>query len=211
MRHPEHRAATKALAREPHITELNSYVGELRNRYPERFVPLVSPEFGGVQARLMLLTLSPGRQTRDDVAQGSGFLSADNTDVAAERISAALEFSGIDRRDCVPWNIYPWYVGNFRSHSGTEQARMLREGADLLIQVIARLPRLRSIFIFGDLPRQAWGHFAQQYPRTNRMLHRTHHRSTGPAGYIGSREQQAVWQQQLLDKMVRAKKSLDQR
>lgn len=208
MGDPGHRDVVRALVHEPHVADLNSYVDILRARRPEHCVPYVSPEFGGVRARLLLLTLSPGVQTREDGARGSGMLSADNADVAAERIAAALEFAGIDRRECVPWNVYPWDVGSFAGRPAVEREVMLREGADLLIQVIARLPRLRSVFIFGGLPRTAWTYFARDYPKTDRMLRKFHHRSTGPRGYIGSREQQTEWTRQLFEEMTAAVDSL---
>ncbi|WP_156511198.1 hypothetical protein [Nocardia nova] len=188
---------------DPHIRELNEYVDELRARKPDRFVPHISPEFGSA-ARLLLLTLSPGEQTRLDVPGGSGMLSVENGDPAAERIAAALDHAEIARTDCFGWNMYPWYEKGLGESNASVRDPLLREGVDLLIQVIARLPYLRAVFVFGHGPERGWNFFRQSYPKTARSLKHFWHRSTGPRGYVGTADQQEVWRRELFDEMGRA-------
>ncbi|WP_157103867.1 hypothetical protein [Nocardia harenae] len=194
---------------DPHIRELNEYVDELRARKPDQFVPHVSPEFGGREARLLLLTLSPGEKTKLDIAGGSGMLSVENSDPAAARIAEALDHADIDRSDCVGWNMYPWFVQGLGELRKPVQDPYLLEGTDHLIQVIARLPRLRAVFVFGTVPERGWGFFRRSYPRTARSLRHFWHRSTGPKGYIGSVQQQEIWRQELFDAMSAAKQAID--
>ncbi len=194
----------------PHVRELNEYVDTLRAKKPGEFVPHISPEFGGSQARLLLLTLSPGEKTRLDASRGSGLLSVENSDPGAARIAEALDHAGLDRRDCVGWNVYPWYVKGFGELKPQERDPYLREGVDLLIQVIARLPRLRAVFVFGKVPDLAWAMFRQSYPKTTRSLKYFYHRSTGPTGYIGSAAQRMEWRQQLFDQMDKAAAAIGQ-
>lgn len=193
---------------DPHVRELNEYVDELRARKPGKFVPHISPEFGGSAARLLLLTLSPGEKTRLEVAGGSGMLSVENSDPAASRIAEALDHAEIDRADCVGWNIYPWYEKGLGELKPQIRDPYLYEGVDLLIQVITRLPRLRAVFVFGHVPERGWNFFRQAYPRTAGSLKYFWHRSTGPSGYRGSVEQQKVWRQELFDEMDKAKKAI---
>ncbi|NEW29399.1 hypothetical protein [Nocardia cyriacigeorgica] len=188
----------------PHVRELNEYVDTLRAKKPKEFVPHISPEFGGSQARLLLLTLSPGEKTRLEASGGSGLLSVENSDPAAARIAEALDHAGIDRMDCVGWNFYPWYVKGFGELKAQARDPYLHEGVDLPIQVIARLPRLRAVFIFGKVPERGWGLFQQSYPMTARSLKLFHHRSTGPSGYRGTVEQQMRWRRELFEEMNRA-------
>ncbi|WP_063000551.1 hypothetical protein [Nocardia jinanensis] len=191
---------------DPHVRELNEYVDELTARKPGKFVPHISPEFGGSAARLLLLTLSPGEKTRLDLPGGSGLLSVENCDPAASRIAEALDHARIDRAACVSWNIYPWYEKGLGELKPSLREPYLLEGVDLVIQVIARLPQLQAVFVFGDVPNRGWDLFRQSYPRTARSLKHFSHRSTGPSGYRGSVEQQKVWRQQLFVEMVRAER-----
>ncbi|WP_280439561.1 hypothetical protein [Nocardia cyriacigeorgica] len=188
----------------PHVRELNEYVDTLRAKKPKEFVPHISPEFGGSQARLLLLTLSPGEKTRLEASGGSGLLSVENSDPAAARIAEALDHAGIDRMDCVGWNFYPWYVKGFGELEAQDRDPYLYEGVDLLIQVIARLPRLRAVFIFGKAPDLGWRLFRQSYPKTARSLKVFRHRSTGPVGYLGSVEQRMEWRRELFEEMNKA-------
>lgn len=208
MRSSRHRAGLRELIYAPHIKELNVYVDFLRASRPGEFVPYVSPEFGGSAARMLLLTLSPGEQTRPDSPGGSGFLSLENTDPAASRIAEALDRSGIEPSDCIGWNVYPWYVRGLGSMSLSEQDPLLRDGVDVLIQVISRLPELRAVFVFGRGPERAWDHFGKQYPRTRRSVGYFYHRSTGPQGYQGTRAQQEEWRGDLVAEMMCARDAI---
>lgn len=208
MRISGYRDDYQARIYDPHIRELNEYVDRLRARKPDMFVPHISPEFGGSAARLLLLPLSPGEQTRLDVPGGSGMLSVENGDPAAERIAEALDHAAIARADCVGWNMYPWYKRGLGELNASVRDPYLREGADLLIQVIARLPHLRAVFVFGHGPERGWDFFRQSYPKTARSLKHFWHRSTGPRGYAGTTEQQKVWRRQLFDEMLRVGKSI---
>ncbi len=192
----------------PHIREFNEYVDELQARQPDKFIPHISAEFGGAAARLLLLTLSPGEQTRLDVPGGSGMLSVENGDPAAERIAEALDHAEIARTDCIGWNMYPWYIKGFGELNSSVRDPYLTEGADLLIQMIARLPRLRAVLVFGQGPERGWVFFRRSYPKTARSLKYFRHRSTEPLGYAGTKEQQNIWRSELFAEMVRVREAI---
>lgn len=205
MRDPTFKRWQKEHLHDPHVADLNAFVDELAHRKGD-FVPHVSPEFGGVNARVLFLLLSPGVRTYDDNgAPGSGFLSVENTDDAAWRIADAMDAAELDVTDCVGWNVYPWFVKGMSSFTQRQRRPYLEEGSELLIHLIARLPELRSVLVFGDAPDLAWKAFGQKYPRTRRSLKYFHHRSTGPQGYLGTADQQSQWRQDLVEQMKLAK------
>lgn len=115
----------------------------------------------------------------------------------------------LDMSDCVGWNVYPRFAHGLGGMKSQQQDPYLREGADLLIQVIARLPQLRVVFVFGKATERAWDLFTRSYPKVSRSLRCFRHRSTGPMGYTGSKEQQVIWQRELFESMVEAKRFLD--
>ncbi|MFF0501307.1 hypothetical protein ACFYU5_33270 [Nocardia aobensis] len=206
-----YRDGYRARIYDPHIRELNEYVDQLQARKPDQFIPHISPEFGGSEARLLLLTLSPGEQTRLDMPGGSGMLSVENGDPAAERIADALDRAAIARTDCIGWNMYPWYKPGLGELTPKVRDPYLLEGAELLIHVIARLPRLRAVFVFGHGPERGWDFFRRSYPKTARSLKHFWHRSTGPRGYAGRIEQQNAWRRELFDEMARAGQAITNR
>ena len=206
-----HRDAAQALAFASHVNSLNTYVDELRARKPGQFVPYVDPAFGGVDARLLLLNLSPGEQTKTSAHGGSGFLSVENSDPAAARINEALDHARISLDDCVPWNAHPWFVEGLGTQMPASlQDKYLQAGVDPLIQVIARLPKLRAVFVFGRATERAWTEFfGRAYPRTRRSLGQYfYHRSTGPTGYIGTVDDHRRWQGELFQEMEKAAQRL---
>ncbi|MEV2224645.1 hypothetical protein AB0E01_32900 [Nocardia vinacea] len=210
MDRPEYRNEARENIYDSRVRDLNEFVDGLRARKPDQFIPYISPEFGGSSARLLLLTLSPGEKTRLDSSGGSGFLSTENTDPAAFRIAEAMDSAGIARTDCVGWNAYPWYVHGLGGMRAERQDPFLREGIDLLIQVIARLPELRAVFVFGRAPERAWGYFGKEYPRTRRSLAFFYHRSTGPKGYQGTKLEQIEWRRELFESMTAAKRAIEE-
>lgn len=207
MGDPTFKRWQKAHLRDSHVADLNDFVDELSQR-KGNFVPHVSPEFGGKAARVLFLLLSPGIKTYDDNgAVGSGFLSIENTDDAAYRIAEAMDEAKLDVKDCVGWNVYPWYVKNMSGLTTEERRPYLQEGSDVLIHLIAKLPELRSVLVFGVVPDVAWSMFGEKYPRTRRSLNYFTHRSTGPYGYLGTSAQQREWRSELVDTMVRVKEA----
>lgn len=191
MRRADYRDAAREGIYAPHVKVLNVYVDQLRS--PDRFVPYVSPEFGGDEARLLLLLLSPGEQTKDGVPGGSGFLSPENTDVGARpHRGKRWTLPGSPQTSASHGtNACPWFVHGLGGMKSAAQDRYLIEGTLPLLNVITRLPRLRAVFVFGGATDRAWKtFFGGEYPRTRHSLKYFYHRSTGPVGYRGSRTEQ---------------------
>jgi hypothetical protein len=144
----------RILLDEPHIAPLTEYVRRLRAVHGPDSVPWFDPTEAGTEAPILLLFENPGR--RADVAQGSGFISADNDDRSAENTWRIFKEVGIDRRhDIVASNIIPWYLGDERS-IGTVRMRDLDEARPALQELLSLLPRLRVVVLFGRKAQRGW-------------------------------------------------------
>jgi hypothetical protein len=93
-------------------------------------------------------------------AKGSGFLSVENDDQTAERQCGFFEETGLDATDVLPWNAHPWYrhgTANLRTHD-------LRRGVEPLKNVMALMPDIRAIVLFGNNAQKSWKYFQQKHP-----------------------------------------------
>lgn len=66
--------------------------------------------------------------------------------------------AGIDVRDVVPWNIYPWYINRAPT---TDQ---LDQGAEPLLELLAMLPDLGVVMLHGVDARRGWSRLARRHP-----------------------------------------------
>lgn len=74
---------------------------------PERHLPHVDPASAGVHARVVVLADSPSVGALEH-AGGSGLVSPDNTDAAAERMWRLCGEAGLARSETVHWNVVVW-------------------------------------------------------------------------------------------------------
>ncbi|MFV3116704.1 hypothetical protein [Gordonia amicalis] len=139
---------------DPHVREINQFVRELRAKQG-RFVPFVSPNYGGVNARLLALNKTPGALT-DPANGGSGFLDFDNRDQGAVRHSRYLREAGIEFSDVLSWNAIPWVDANFEE--GDDYFR----GAQAFVRVIEMMPELRVIMLHGSQAKAMWNGIVQK-------------------------------------------------
>lgn len=108
MRDADFRAEQLNGLRAGHIAPITDLVDHLRNSGQGLWAPYVAPMYGGIHARLLSVLRDPGPKTNVDRG-GSGFLSMENDDATAERISGLFAEAGIEASEIVPWNAYPWY------------------------------------------------------------------------------------------------------
>lgn len=138
-----------------HIVPLTAFVSNLRQR-PSVEVPDFDPLDGGIDASMLFLFEKPGPMTARDTSgmrAGSGFISRDNDDQTAEATFNFMNQAGIPRKCTVTWNVVPWWNGT-RKITAPE----LREGADLVRDLIALLPRLRVVVLVGKKAARARPH-----------------------------------------------------
>ncbi|GAB2651203.1 uracil-DNA glycosylase [Gordonia jinhuaensis] len=191
-----------------HVADINRFVDGLRTKR-DGFVPYVSPEFGGRDARVLLLNLSPGKGT-DPKQGGSGFLSVRNPDNAAERIGEGLAAAGLAVSDCVAWNVYPWYVRGLSDKPADLVKNHMTVGFPALRDLFDLLPELRAVVVFGGDAQKGWEGFRVMYPKTAKRVRMLGNRSTADRAYISrSQAQIAEWRSELIDTLKLAKQSAE--
>lgn len=133
---------------EPHIAPINAFVHTLRERDGRGWVPEVAPMHAGVDAKVLSILRDPGPGTRD--GKGSGFLCIENDDQTAENQTNLFADYGIDPRDVLPWNAYPWYIN---AAPGSAQ---LDAGAAVLCALLDMLPDLWVVLLQGKEAEDGW-------------------------------------------------------
>jgi uracil-DNA glycosylase family 4 len=134
---------------EPHVRPLTDYVRRLVAERPEREIPWVDPESGGVGAHVLLLARSPAPGAVG--SNGSGFISLDNDEAGAETLLMATEEAGMERAELVLWNVVPWALGNRKP-----TAQELEEARPFLRRFVSLLDRPRAVVLLGDVAERAW-------------------------------------------------------
>jgi hypothetical protein len=81
----------------------------------------------------------------------------ENDDQTAERMGRFLAAAGIDYRDVIPWNAYPWYIN---ADPTTEQ---LQAGVDPLHRLIGLMSGLRVVLVHGGAADKGWELFRRQH------------------------------------------------
>lgn len=109
-----------------------------------RRAPFFDPEDGGAGARLLLLMETPG-----PAADGPRIVSQDNRTPTGANLRRFLLAAGVARRDLLIWNVVPWIVHapGARNRAVTRAERA--EGAAMLPDLLARLPRLAVAVLAG--------------------------------------------------------------
>lgn len=77
-------------------------------------------------------------------------MSIENDDQTAARMGQFLHRAGIDYRDVVPWNAYPWYI------NVNPTAVQLRAGIEPLRDLIGLMPHLRVVRVHGAAAEKGW-------------------------------------------------------
>jgi hypothetical protein len=143
LRDPQLVAQRRAMLHEPHVHGLTEFVEDLRRQRPGAEIPYFDPADGGKAARVLLLLEAPGPN-----ATGSGFVSRDNPDETAANIWTMSRDVGLERTDCVIWNVCPWYVGS-GSRIRAVRASDVRDAEGNLRVLLGLLDRLQCVALVG--------------------------------------------------------------
>lgn len=132
----------------PHIEPLTRFVEALRQQKGEDFhIPFMDPHDGGINAKVLFLLEAPGPKAKD-------FVSRDNPDPTAANIWTMSREAGLNRNDCLIWNVCPWYVGT-ASRIRAVKAAEIREAADALRSLLGQLADLRCVALVGRKAQRA--------------------------------------------------------
>jgi len=137
------------------VEPLNRFVDELGMRDDAGHPPYIAPMYHGIDAPVLSVFRDPGPKAGGP--EGSGFLCVENDDPSAERLWHFLDESGIDDRDVVPWNAYPWYI------NAKPSTAQLRDGVEPLRRVIELMPRLQVVILHGNEAKRGWKMFLRQH------------------------------------------------
>lgn len=69
-----------------------------------------------------------------------------------------MQGAGIDPRDVLPWNAYPWYI------NAAPNSAQLRAGVEPLRRLVALLPGLRVILLLGRDAQRGWRYVDATHP-----------------------------------------------
>ena len=141
----------------------------------------MSPDYGGVDARVLNIFRDPGPKTHTQ-HDGSGFLCVENDDPSAERFATLLDGAGIPVGETLSWNACPWYIYDRKPGSAE-----LKAGVKPLCRLLGLLPRLRVVMLHGGSAKDGWKRLAQQHPDLVSRLEVVPTFSTGDRAFIGAR------------------------
>jgi hypothetical protein len=140
---------------DPRVAPLNDWVRDLRTRLgPEAIVPWFDPADGGIEARLLWLLEAPGPKATTERG-GSGIISCNNHDGAAENTWRTRAEAGVDRHLVVHWNVIPYYLGTDTKIRAWKPGDVANAGP-MLAELVALLPELRSVVLGGEAAQICW-------------------------------------------------------
>lgn len=137
----------------PHVADLNQLADEIAEwqGLPRGRVPYVDPDLGGVRADIFGLASDPG--PRAVVYRGgSGLLSMENNDESAAFCHDEYYRVGVPLTRVVHWNAVPFPV----LKGGRPNRDERRAAQRWLPRVLALLPEVRVIVLFGNVAEQLW-------------------------------------------------------
>ena len=168
--------------------DVNVFIDGLNRRHLSHgMVPYIAPIHGGLNARVLGLLSSPPDNVTG--AGGTKMLSVENDDDAARFVAEQLKSSGIAYADYLPWNAYPWPLGNGRADLTPDQVHL---GADILAELMAHMPHLKVVIELGKgAPMQVHIRARRTHPELRaRGITRIETYSPGPGGLFGARSEQ---------------------
>jgi hypothetical protein len=149
------RDAQLAQVFDPRVRVVNELCDALSLEKPGVAVPYVAPHYNAANATILSLSSNPG--PRAGGVGGSGFLSRENDDPTAERMSQIFATVGLSDEHVLPWNAYPWYV--HQAYPNGLPAGLLNEGLDPLKRLLELHPQIRTIVAHGGDAKRAMRQF----------------------------------------------------
>jgi hypothetical protein len=138
------------------VASINRFADKLGAKDEAGHPPYIPPMYRGVDALALSISRDPGPRAGGS-KRSSGFLSVENDDQTAERMGQFLAEAGIDYRDVIPWNAYPWYI------NADPSREQLQAGVEPLRRVMVLMPRLRVVLVHGGSADQGWKLFRREH------------------------------------------------
>jgi hypothetical protein len=163
MADAEFRDAQLAQVFDPRVRAVNELCDALSLEKPGVSVPYVAPHYNAANATILTLSSNPGPFAiggDGDTDTHPGFLSLENDDPSAERMSEVFATVGLSDEHVLPWNAYPWYV--HQAYPNGLPEGLLAEGLDPLKKLLELHPQIRTIVAHGKDAKRAMRQFTSK-------------------------------------------------
>jgi hypothetical protein len=129
----------------PQVREVNRLCDVLMAEKPDSTVPYVAPHYNAANAKILSLYSNPGPRLGDGSAPS--FLSRENDEPTAERMSQIYATVGLSDADVVPWNAYPWNLQ--QAYPNGLPPQLVVDGLVPLKRMLELHPRIRAVVAHG--------------------------------------------------------------
>jgi hypothetical protein len=163
MADAEFRDAQLAQVFDPRVRAVNELCDALSLEKPGVSVPYVAPHYNAANATILTLSSNPGPFAiggAGDTDSHPGFLSLENDDPSAERMSEVFATVGLSDEHVLPWNAYPWYV--HQAYPNGLPEGLLAEGLDPLKKLLELHPQIRTVVAHGKDAKRAMRQFTSK-------------------------------------------------
>jgi len=163
MADAEFRDAQLAQVFDPRVRAVNELCDALSLEKPGVSVPYVAPHYNAANATILTLSSNPGPFAiggAGDTDGHPGFLSLENDDPSAERMSEVFATVGLSDEHVLPWNAYPWYV--HQAYPNGLPEGLLAEGLDPLKKLLELHPQIRTVVAHGKDAKRAMRQFTSK-------------------------------------------------
>jgi hypothetical protein len=190
---------------DPHVEPINELVDDLIEERTDSWMPYIPSYHGGNAARILLIFQDPGRMTSTDFG-GSGFLGCENDDPSAQVVAECLDMAGVDPKDVISWNAYPWFLPD----QGGLTVSMLESGLEPLDRLISLLDDLQTVVTQGSKAHDSWARFSRRYPSTaNRYHHLETFHTSGRGITNGGQQTKAEGVRHVIDTYTQARSDMN--
>lgn len=202
MADPAYQAQQWERRYDPNIEEINRMCDALGTQKPGRTLPYIDPAHDLDECRIVSLFSNPG------MSLDSGFVSSENDDRSAVRAAEIYEHVGLRPEHVMPWNVYPWYLGEEKERALTTQE--IDEGVKPLLSFLQRVSRASALVAHGTDAHKVARRITQLGNRAiaKRGFKVYEVRSIGDRAFAASPAKQEAWLQQIeaayTDAMARA-------
>jgi len=143
-----------------HVGPLTEWVASVRDRLDScqgATVCEFDPACGGIQARVMYLAQDPS-----STASLSGFISPDNNDATARATTEACAEAGVEARERIHWNVYPWWLAAPCPSQVPNPSELASQLLHELFQLVPEV--VVSVVLIGGEAQRSWARLSRVHP-----------------------------------------------
>jgi hypothetical protein len=129
----------------PQVREINRLCDALMAEKPDSTVPYIAPHYNAANAKILSLYSNPGPLSGNSAQPP--FLSRENDEPVAERMSQIYAAVGLSDADVVPWNSYPWNV--LHAYPNGLPPQLVVDGLEPLKRMLEMHPKIRAVVAHG--------------------------------------------------------------